>query len=420
MNKGKIVSAILMVLMLVAVPAVMAQDFLTIDTVRINGDRAEDGDILYVERGDTMNVRVTVEAGSEDVRNAQIQGLISGYRYAQYERDMVTDYTRTFNLPAGQKRSFDLKLEVPTYMDMKDVKLRLIVSDENNPNLITYNYQLSVHGIAEEKALKITDFYISPSTTMEAGRAISTTLRVKNLGNYRLDDVTARISIPALGISAFETIDEIRPDESVSFEALVLRIPPNALSGDYEVVATVEFDRFHSIRETKRLIVKAPDVPVAPEKKTVITVPESIQLTPRTSSIYPILIENQGTKAQNYVLSVSGVSEWGTSRFDPASVVVVRGGESQTVYLHLTPKAGAEAGDHVFRVRIQSADETREFSAVATVKDDVAPRMDLRTVLEWALVILVIVLIILGLVLVFTRLRKGGKGDSEDETQTYY
>jgi uncharacterized membrane protein len=408
--KNKFVSAILMVLMLAVVPAVTAQDFLTIDVVRINGDRG----------GDTLNVRVTVEAGSEDVRNAQIQGLISGYRYAQYERDLVTDYTRTFNLPAGQKRSFDLNLQVPTYMDMKDVKLRIIVSDENSPNLVTYTYQLSVHGIAEERALEIIDFHISPSTTMEAGRAISTTLRVRNLGNFRLDDVTARVSIPALGISAFETIDEIRPDESVSFEALVLRIPPNALAGEYEVIATIEFDRFHSVRETRRIIVRAPDVPTVPEVKTVITVPESIQLTPGTSSIYPILIENQGTKAQNYVLSVSGVDNWGTSRFDPASVVVVRGGESQTVYLYLTPKAGAEAGDHVFRVRVQSADDTREFSAVATVKEDAARRLDLRTVLEWALVILVIVLIVLGLVLVFTRLRKGGKGDSEDETQTYY
>ncbi len=420
MNKNKFISAILMVVMLVAMPAVMAQDFLTIDVVRINGDRAEDGDILYVERGEEMRVRVTVEAGSEDVRNAQIQGLISGYRYAQFERDMVTDYTRTFNLPAGQKRSFDLNLKVPTYMDMKDVKLRIIVSDENSPDLVTYTYQLSVHGIAEERALEITDFHISPSTTMDAGRAISSTLRVRNHGNHRLDDVTARISIPALGISAFETIDMIRPDESVSFEALVLRIPPNALAGEYEVIATVEFDRFHSVRETKRLTIRAPDVPVEPEMETTITVPESIQLEAGRSSIYPILIENKGTKAQNYVLSVSGVSDWGTSRFDPASVVVVRGGESQTVYLHLTPDAGTEAGDHVFRVKVQSAEETKEFSAVATVKEDRVARMDLRNVLEWALVILVIVLIILGLVLVFTRLRKGGKGDSEDETQTYY
>ncbi len=420
MNKTKFVSAILMVLMLVAMPAVMAQDFLTIDVVRINGDRAEDGDVLYVERGDDMRVRVTVEAGSDDVRNAQIQGQISGYRYAQYERDMVTDYSRTFNLPAGQKRSFDLDLKVPTYMDMKDVKLRIIVSDENSPDLVTYTYQLSVHGIAEDRALDITDFHISPSTTIEAGRAISTTLRVKNLGDHRLDDVTARVSIPELGISAFETIDDIRADESVSFEALVMRIPPNAAAGEYNVVAEIDFDRFHRVRETKRLIISAPDEPEEPEVRTEITVPDSIQLEPGRSSIYPILIENKGTKAQNYVLSASGVREWGRSNFDPASVVVIRGGESQTVYLHLTPDADAEAGDHVFRVKVETAEETREFSAVANIKEDRVDRVDLRTVLEWALVILVIVLIILGLVLVFTRLRKGGKGDSDEETQTYY
>lgn len=422
MNK-KFASAILMVLMLVAIPAVTAQDFLTIDTVRINGDRAEDGDILYVERGDTMNVRVTVEAGDQDVRNAQIQGLISGYRYAQYERDLVTDYSRTFNLPAGQKRSFDLEMKVPTYMDMKDVKLRIIVSDDNNPDLITYNYQLSVHGIAEDNALGITDFFISPSTTIEAGRALSFRVRVKNFADYEISDALVRVSIPTLGINAYETIDRIRADEVLSFEALVLRVPPHAAVGEYEVVATVEFDRFHQTRESRRINVVSP-VSVAPvvEQKSVITVPDSIQVSKSTTgAIFPIMIENKGSKAMTYVLSASGVSDWGTARFEPSSAVVIRGGEAQTVYLHLTARDDAEAGDKVFRVDIRAGEESKTVTAVAQIKEDIAARdpVDLRTILEWALVILVVVLIILGLILVFTRLRKGKDSDDE-EAQTYY
>src|SRR5690606_6970668 len=90
-NKISIAMLVLMVLSLQ-----FAAAYLDISTVRVNGDLAEDGDDLYVERSDTLKIRVTVEAGDEDVNNAQIQAFVAGYRYAHVERDLVTDYTRTF------------------------------------------------------------------------------------------------------------------------------------------------------------------------------------------------------------------------------------------------------------------------------------------------------------------------------------
>jgi uncharacterized membrane protein len=422
MNLNKIY-AILFVFVLALMPVAFAQttDYLSIETVRINGDRAENGDDLYVERGDELRIRVTVEAGASDVRNAEIQAYIAGYRYSVQERDLVTDYTRTFNLPAGNKRSFDLTVKIPVDMDQKDAKLRIVVADENSPNLITYNYQLSIYGLAEQNAVQIRDFLISPSTTIEAGRALDFRVRVKNMGNTDLDDVTARVAIPALGIQTFETIDSLRVDQTMSFEALLLRLPQNVAPGTYDVVTTVTFDRFESVQQTRTITVTGSYASEESKEGSVITVPSTVSLSIGSGDvIYPVLIENKDRQARTYVLSTSGVDEWGRANFEPSSIVVIQGQGSETVFLRLSAKDSANVGDNVFQIKVESGNEVKTVNAVAKVSGSDSSSSDVRTILEWSLVILIVLLIILGLILVFTRVRAKKDEDSDEETQTYY
>lgn len=436
MNKKNMI-AVLLALLVIVVPFASAQElkaeevidvtndnqYLEISSVRINGDYAEDGDILQVKRGETLDIRVTVKAGQNDVRNAEIQAFIAGYRYSKYERELVSDFEGPFNLPAGNKRSHELSLKIPFDMEQKDAKLRIVVSDENSPYLIVYNYQLNIEGADESNAVTIRDFLISPSSEIEAGRALSFKVRVKNIGMSNLDDVKVTVAIPELNIQTHETIDELEGEETQSFEALLLRIPSDAKAGTYDVVATVEFDKYERVRMTKTITVTgAQTTPTT--TKTTVTMPESVEVVKGTTgAVYPILLQNHDSVAKTYVISVSGVSNWATSSFEPSSVVIVNGGESKTVYLKLSAKDDAEAGDKVFRVTIQSGSDVSETSAVASIKDDSTQKttteLNLRAVLEWSLIILIVVLIILGLVLVFTRMRKSGKDDDE-ETQTYY
>lgn len=426
----------LMALLIVAVPFATAQsltvaddvtktvDYLTISTVKINGDTAENGDVLRVERGEDLDIRVTLKAGANDVENAEIQAYIAGYRYSKYERELVSDFEGPIDLPAGNKDSYDLSLEIPFDMEQKDAKLRIVVSDENSPGLIIYNYQLNIEGADESNAVRIKDFLISPSSTIEAGRALSFKVKVENIGEDDLDDVKVMVAIPELDIQAFETIDELEAEETQSFESLLLRIPTDAEAGDYEIIATVEFDKYEKVTTSKTITVKAAAATgTGTSGQTTVTMPESVEVVKGTSgAVYPILLQNHDNVARTYVVSVSGVSEWATSSFEPSSVVIVNAGESKTVYLKLSAKDDAEAGDKVFKVTIQSGTDVSETSAVASVKDGDAQKtagLNLRSVLEWALIILIIVLIVLGLVLVFTRMRKSGK-DDEEETQTYY
>lgn len=411
--------AMIMMLLVVALP-VVAADFLTVDTVRINDDLTGDGDILFVERGDNLDIRVTLEAEDLEVRNAQVQALIAGYQYANYERDLVTDYSRTFDLPANNRRSFDLSVQVPVDIDKKDAKLRIIVADENSPELITYNYQLNIVGTNVENAVRIRDFEISPRTDYMPGQSMSASVRVRNDGERILDDVSVRISIPELGLSDFETIDRLDTEETRTFESLFLRIPQSASAGTYTVMAEVEFDRFETTTQTRTITVSEAEVEQT-EDVSRFTIPGAIELTANgPAQLLPILIENQASTSSNYVLSVSDVSNWGSASFEPSSVVAVAGGQSQTAYVRLE---ATQAGDQVFTVRIEHNGETVErtvrANVQATTQETQESDVDLRNILEWSLLILVVLLIILGLVLLFTRMRKGGD-DEDDEAQTYY
>jgi len=433
-NKIGLVFVALLLLIVTVVPArAQTTDFLTVHKLELNGMDGLDNKIITIERGEDINIDLTVLAGANDVENVQIEAFIAGYKYAKYERDLVTDYTKTFDVTADNKRSFDLKLTVPTDMDKKDAKLRIMIADENSDNVLQFNYQLNIEGSSEENAVDIRKFLISPSEEIEAGRALSFKVQVKNVGEKDLDDVTVRVAIPELNIQAFETIDELQANdgdgEIQSFEALLLRIPSDAAEGTYDVVATVEFDKYESVEETKQITVVAKEdnseEGKADSGKTLVMMPDSIQLTAGSSAIYPVLIENQDDVSRTYVVSVSGTSEWASTSFEPSSVVIVKGGDSKTVYLKLTPNEDAEAGDKVFNVAIQSGEDSKETSVVATVADngeakDSNDAVPLRSVLEWALIILIIILIILGLILVFVKMRRNDRDDSDEETQTYY
>jgi len=436
MKIANLITAILLLVVLVVSPVSAVQyeiqpvddgegdsnptPYMTITAVKINSDTAYDGDDLYVERGDVLDIRVTLEAGDQDVNDAYLGAFVSGYRYAYYERDMVTDYTRTFSLPANEKRSFDLTVKVPVDMEKKDSKLRLVLFDENSDSIITYNYQLSIYGTSEDNAVQIQDFFVSPSTTIEAGRALSFKVKVKNYGNNDLDDVKVKVAIPELNIQTYETIDTLDKDETQSFEALLLRIPSDAKPGNYEVVATVEFDRFESVEESTEITVINAGVTQTAGSDSVITMPESVDVVKGTQgSVYPVLIENKGTTSKTYVLTVSGVSDWGTVSFEPSSVVVIGAGQSQTVYLRVSANDNAAVGDRVFKVNVKADEVSKETSVVAKLKDDSVQGTPLKVILEWALIILIVVLIILGIVLLVNKMRSN-KDDEEDDEQTYY
>ncbi|MFH1212029.1 MAG: hypothetical protein V1659_03820 [Candidatus Woesearchaeota archaeon] len=398
----------------------------TIEEVKINGEPfpVADGHSynLEVRRGDDLDIRLRLHA-TADVKGLQAEADVYGYEYSQYEQDKVSDTSKTFDMSANDTKFIDLKLEVPMKIDKKYTKLRIRIGDDDSASFEQV-YELHIVGTNDEDAVVIKEVSFSPSANVVAGRAFTALVKVKNYGDDDLDDLTVRVAIPELGISDTATLDELSADEAETLEEFLLRIPTCADEGRYEVVVTVEFDEYESVTQKEQIYVSEneecrADVPAAGDKdgKTVLTVPQMQQVAKGDAgAVYPIVLSNTGSQSKTYTLSITGVSGWGTYRFDPSSVLVVPGDSTRTVYLYVAANDNAEAGEKIIMLNVQTDTESKQVPLTANiVESKKSSSLGLKTGLEIALIILVIILIIIGLAIGFSRL----KGNSNDEEQYY-
>lgn len=408
-----------------------------VEELEINGDNYGSSSVIaeLFERGEEIDVKIRLyaheDATKEELEDIQVFASIDGYRYSHYEGDLVSDRTRTFDMDPDTTDSKKLSLEVPVFHDLEDVLLRIRVSNSNSES-VEYTYQLRVKGLADEDAIYIRDFSVSPSDVVVAGRPLSFKVFVENLGDHDLDDVSVEVAIDELGLVDTEYLDEIESDETEVFEELLVRVPTCTKPGVYTATATVEFDRFETVTESMTITVLESDAcelnnGASNEKpkevtRSVITVPESQEVMKGTSgAVYPVMISNLGSSAKTYTLSVSGVEAWGTVRMDPAAVVIVQPESVKTVYMYVSAKEESQAGAQVFKLTVESEDDAKQVLISANVKEgqSEANNGDLRRGLEIGLMVLIIILILLGLIIGFNKLRSD-KDDADDETQTYY
>ncbi|MFH1174620.1 MAG: NEW3 domain-containing protein [archaeon] len=420
MKKSIIVLCALILLM-----GVVSAANIEISSVEINGrDRTPaDGhsNNFVVDRGEDIDIVVEVFALT-DVDDVQVEADIYGYRYSTYEEDKVSDTSRTFDLKENDSDTVSLSLQAPLKIDTDYFKLRIRAADRDGQE-ISQVYELRVAGVATEDAVQIKDFHFSPESVI-AGRAITGSVKVKNYGDKTLKDITVKVSMPDLGVSDTENLDELEADESRTFEELLLRIPACTKPGTYDVVMTVEFDEYEKTTQTSEITVTSGDCtlnqPSTPDEEelTTITIPQKLEVRKGTTgTAYPVIIKNNANKAVSYVLSVSGVS-WGTYRLEPSSLIVINAGETKTAYLYVTADDKATEGDQIFTIGIDANGETKQVVLTATVTPGQKSANDnLRKGLEIALIVLVIILILVGLIYGFMKLREGG---NKEEAQTYY
>jgi uncharacterized membrane protein len=412
------------ILVLLAI-ALLASSFasavnLDVVYVEINGDELGMADNythnLEVQRGEDIEIKVRVHA-MDDVSNVQVEADIVGYKYADKEEALVSDTSKTFDLTAGDLKNVELNLEIPTKMDKKYTKLRIRVADEDGTSFEQV-YQFHVVGVDTSDAVIIKDFSFSPSTALAAGRAFTAMVRVENIGNEDLDDVSVAVSVPSLNIIDTEYLDQLDADEKETLEEFLLRIPDCAQPGTYTVKIEAKFnDGETTVEEAQLTVLEGNTCSLAPVSagKTLISIPNSLDVAAGSEVAYPIMISNQGTTARTFSVTVSGVESWGRSTLSPSALMVVNGGETETVYLYIDTDADAN-GEKLFVVTVASDAETKEVPITANVTAG-RGSASLTSGLQWAFIILVIILIIVGLIIGFTKL----KGGNDDEgTQTYY
>jgi len=416
--------SVLLAIFLVSFLAVgMVSALPTVKQVKIDGDVFETGDSLEVERGNELDIRVKVAAESGLEEDIEITAEVLGYEYSDHEP--IFARVHTFDLDGGDTSYKDFTITLPNKMDKDYYDLRVTVGTRTG-SAFEGLYRLHLKGI--KHSLIIKDVVFNPEPSVESGRALLTTVRVQNIGEKTEESVKVKVTIPELGLSASDYIDEIEDGESETSEELYMRIPECVKAKDYTVKVTVEYDEGYETISTEEMITVTGDVCAAEEpveKKTVITVgPETQKVAQGASIIYPLTISNAGNTARTYVVSIEGAESWSTVEVTPSNLVVLNAGESKAVYVSITPDDDATVGEHMFVLSVKSGDSTLK---QVTLKADVTGEkssgvLSLKRGLEIGVIILVVLLVILGLIVGFNKLRETGDEEPEesDKGETYY
>lgn len=412
----------LMVFVVAILATAMVSALPEVTQVKINGDVYQPGDNLVVERGETLNIRVKLQANSTE-NNVEVDGAILGYEYSNY--DSLSDATPIFDMDAGDTTYKDLTIKVPENVQKDYYDLRVRVGTRTGP---AFEGLYSLHITQPRHDVVIKDVILSPGSPIQAGKALLAIARIKNMGAKDEDGIKITVSIPELGVSGSEYIDELDSGDSKSSEEIYLKLPACAKPGDYTLHTAISYaDGYEDTSIDKTITISAGDLcaanATAPSEKSTIVVGSYSQTVTRPGPgiSYPVLIENDGSSAQTYTVIVSNADDWANTQVSPSSVLILSPGEAQTVYVYVVPKSTAAEGQHMFNINVNAAGQTKQIpvSAIVSGKPAFASWDRVKKGLEIGLVVLVVVLLILGIVLAF-RKSKGQEEKKGEEGQSYY
>lgn len=418
----KIVSVLtLFVLTLLSLTLVSAlnETNLRLDSVRVNGDTIVNGQLLAVEEGQTLEIRIGLiaNAGAEDI---EVDAKIAGYEHSDSES--LSDSTELFDLQAGTTKYVNLEVTLPQKLDKDTYTLRLRALDKNTP-AIELNIPLAVEPVRH--GVDIADVSFSPGNTVKAGRSLLTTVLIKNYGDYDEEDVRVTVSIPTLGVSATEFVNVHTDNHNVDYKdvpEMFLSIPATAAAGDYEVEVTAKFhDLAKTATKTYTIHVEA-DERFQESNTLVLAVgPEVQNVVSGKVATYAVALTNSGRTSKAFSIEPVNM-DWATTTVSDG-LVVLEPGRNAVVYVEVTPAATATFGEHIASVRVKSGSEVLETVTMranvvegAKAVNTAQNQISLRNGLEIALIVLVVVLVIIGLIIGFSRLHR----DGEEETKTYY
>ncbi len=422
-------SLMLLLVAIFAMASVSAQ-IVSIDEVEFDDDEVSPSsstEIRNFERPeDGVEVKVHFTA-LEDAEEVEVEVELTGY---DDSNDRVRDTEYIDEIKVGETYVERLTLDFPWDMTQDYYTLRVYICPRSG-DCVEETYELDIEAVEHGFAIKDVDF--SPGLTVEAGRALLTTVRVENFGDEEDNEgVKVKVSIPELGLSASDYLDEVDEDDSVSSEELYIRVPSETAAGTYDVEVSVTYDDGdETVTEEYSLTVTAAEEATATEEavesKTVITVgPEAQDMTAgQGGAVYPITLTNAAGEAKTYVVSVSGYDSWGSVRIDPSNVVVLGEGETQTVYLFVSANEEA-SGSYTFAVTVSAGSEAlKQMLLTANVEgapaeaEETSSSDSVKKGLMVGLAVLAILLVILGLIVVVNKLRQDDEED-EKESKTYY
>ncbi len=268
-----IVFSVLLVLLSVMVAAQDTYVPVAIERAEIDDTEIEPFGLnqLDIERAQEFELELELHPW-ENAKDVEIRAFISGYEYNDVND--IEDHIGPFDFDANVTYVKKMHLTLPDDVDVDDYQLRVIISDRNGWELV-YNYELQVD--TKRHAMTIEDVTLSPGSAVKAGQALLATVRLENKGQKDEDDVKVTATIPALGVSASEYIEEIENDEEEETEELFLRLPKCAEPGVYDMVVEAFYNDGHSKVGSSAKVTVLENEACKPEPAPVVIVQQASQ-----------------------------------------------------------------------------------------------------------------------------------------------
>lgn len=270
-----------------------------IEEVQVNGVTLNPSDLtkLSVQRGDELNLRVTLTAVA-DTENVILRAFVDGYEHSDYQD--ISAKTDIFDVKQDVKYVKRLTLRLPEDMDKDVYTIKLLVSDRYG-EVKEYYYNIQVDSPRHDVIIK--DVALNPENYVKAGTYLTSFVRVKNVGDKTEDSVKVTVSIPELGVSASDFIDEIDPEDAVSTEEIALKIPECAKEGDYKLVIKAKYnDGYDEVTAEKTIKVLesefCPEAQQTEEGKLLVTIPTTVANIKEGSAKFVVTIANTGKTAK--------------------------------------------------------------------------------------------------------------------------
>jgi uncharacterized membrane protein len=445
----KMLSLVLVLLIgLVGLTAIVSadSDLYEVTEVEVEGTTVyteTGGDIAQAEIGIDGSVSVEVEifgtgdsttCPSGDVDDCEVEVKVKAW-IGGYEYDDVEDTTSTFDIEPGVTYRKTLTLVLPKDLDVEDdntYTLYVEVYDDEDEE------RVDVDVYAERPRHSVNVYDVNFDSSVDAGDYLDVEVRLENLGEQKEENIKVKVELDGLGsdteyleeLSSYEVANEDEEDsESVD---LTIRVDDDAVSGYYDLIVTVTYDRGHEeVVEVYSVWVDGADVEETEEETedqseggvTVSLSSTSLDGVAGEDTSFTLTFANLGSKSESFTVSVSGESQWASSDVDP-SVVVVAPGETEKVKVTLSVDSD-EAGEQEFTVQIldSKGELVQEVEIDVDVSEaEVSPLADTGSALKIAFIILIALIIIVGLIVAFRRLNDEDDDDPLEpkEGQTYY
>ena len=297
---------------------------------------------------------------------------------------------------------------------LPDTDCDRIIDMEDNCPFIANPMQRDAerNGLGDVCDLYFESINTQPSDFVYNGRAFNAIITLQNNRDYNLRNLKIRVLVPELNLESVQYIDNLEVCDIETLE-IMLRAPQCVPTKDYRIIVEASFMNVFGDTEVIPAIIS---IRVVSDQycqmvlennqtigNTIIDVMQIQDVYQGSEAVFPIRITNMESSDKEYIFSITGLDDWGNSKLEPGSLIIVKSGTESMMDLYIKANSDAAPGERNFVVSVQSGNEIQRFLLIANIKQ--TGEVDktflwmftLRIILISGLIFLILVALFIGI-----------------------